>query len=226
MLPFVRHTAMRDLSPGRIRNQQRRHGMRRMVWGAIALMWFAGGLSVFSGIQLDAAAPAPAAIEERHGDRFTVDVAMDGRTWRMNDGTNPFFPVFTGALMRGKTFIVSGRIYRGGTLAEGGEFGGTANPRGPELPHAIGTWVCRGAFNLDIAEIAAGGFPHVTSTQVFTFENRGVIVTEGPEGGARLLRSVVGGAGRYREARGDVVETPLGVNTSNLFNVRFAFNMK
>ena len=53
-----------------------------------------------------------------------------------------------------------------------------------------------------------------------------MIVTEGPEGGATLLRSVVGGAGRYRDADGDVVEKPLGVNTSNLFNVRFVFNLE
>ena len=156
--------------------------MKRIVWTAIALVCVAGGLPLFPGIQLDASAPA--AHEGRHGARFTVDVAMDGRTWRMNDGTNPFYPLFTGDLMRGKTFIVSGRIYPRGTLAKGGDFGGTANPAGPELPNAIGTWVCRGTFNLDIADIAAGGFPHVTSTQVFTFENGGVIVTEGPEGGA------------------------------------------
>jgi hypothetical protein len=161
----------------------------------------------------------------RHG-AFTVDVALDGRTWRMNDGANPFHPVFTGQLMRGNTFIVTGRIYRGGTLAAGGEFGGTGNPAGPELPHAIGTWVCRGTFNLDISEIAAGGFPHVTSTQVFTFDSGGVLVTEGPEGGATVLRAVIGGAGTFSRARGHVVEKPLGVNTSNLFNVRFRFDME
>jgi len=157
---------------------------------------------------------------------FTVDVAMDGRTWRMNDGTNPFYPLFTGQLMRGNTFIVSGRIYRGGTLAEGGDFGRADNPTGPEISNAIGTWVCRGTFNLDIGEIAAGGFPHVTSTQVFTFERDGVLVTEGPEGGATVLRAVIGGAGRFDDAAGAVVEKPLGVNTSNLFNVRFHFDVK
>ena len=157
--------------------------------------------------------------------RFVVDVALDGKTWRMNDGSNPFFPVFTGALGRGNTFIVTGRIYRGGTLATGGDFGGANNPAGPETANAIGTWVCRGTFNLDIGEIAAGGYPHVTSTQVFTFDSGDVIVTEGPEGGAPVLRSVIGGAARFREAGGDVVEEPLGVNTSNLFNVRFRFNV-
>jgi hypothetical protein len=200
--------------------------MKRMVWTVIALVSVTGGLSLFSGARLDAAAPPAAGIEGRHRTRFTVDVALDGRTWRMNDGTNPFYPLFTGDLMRGKTFIVSGRIYPRGTLAMGGDFGGSTNPPGPELPNAIGTWVCRGTFNLDIGEIAAGGFPHVTSTQVFTFGNGGVIVTEGPEGGATLLRSIVGGAGRYRDVAGDVVEMPLGVNTSNLFNVRFAFNLE
>jgi len=172
--------------------------------------------------------PAPDDGDARHEKArgtFTVDVAMDGRTWRMNDGSNPFYPVFTGQLMRGNTFIVSGRIYRGGTLAEGGDFGGAHNPAGPELPNAIGTWVCRGTFNLDIGEIAAGGFPHVTSTQVFTFANGGVLVSEGPEGGATVLRALIGGAGAFDAARGDVVEKPLGVNTSNLFNVRFYFDV-
>jgi hypothetical protein len=158
--------------------------------------------------------------------QFTVDVALDGSTWRMDDGSNPFFPVFTGALARGNTFIVSGKIYRKGTLQSGGDFGGGAgNPSGPETAGAIGTWVCRGTFNLDIGDIANGAFPHVTSTQVFTFDSGDVIVTEGPEGGAEVLRAVVGGAGRLRRARGDVVETPLGVNTSNLFNVRMHFRL-
>jgi hypothetical protein len=157
---------------------------------------------------------------------FGVDVAIDGRTWRMEDGTNPFYPVFTGALARGKTFIVSGKIYRGGTLASGGDFGGASNPAGPETPGAIGTWICRGAFNLDIDQIAAGEVPHVTSTQFFHFEDGSSIVSDGPEGGAEVLRAIVGGTGLFRQVQGDVRETPLGVNTTNMFNVRFAFNLR
>ena len=157
--------------------------------------------------------------------RFVVDVAMDGPTWRMNDGTNPFFPQFTGQLFRGNTFIVSGKIYRGGTLESGGDFGRPDNPAGPETPKPIGTWVCRGTFNLDIGEIAAGGFPHVTSTQVFTFDTGGTLVSEGPEGGATVTRAVIGGTARFESAGGEVVEKPLGVNTSNLFNVRFYFDL-
>src|SRR3989442_2942446 len=185
--------------------------MRRMKWTVAALTLAIGTLFLNHGVSVDAVRlsrlePSPEAA------KFVIDVAVDGSTWRMNDGTNPFFPHFTGDLSRGNPFIVSGRIYRGGTLAEGGDFGGTNNPAGPETPDAIGTWVCRGTFNLDIAEIAAGGYPHVSSTQIFTFNFRGVIVTEGPEGGAPVLRAVIGGAGRFGTARGDVVETPLGVN--------------
>lgn len=188
-------------------------------------------LTAFAGIGLSpklAAAPAAPNVNEdsqRSLHRFVVDVALDGPTWRMNDGTNPFFPQFTGQLFRGNTFIVSGKIYRGGTLKSGGDFGRPDNPAGPETPMPIGTWVCRGTFNLDIGDIANGAFPHVTSTQVFTFDSGDVLITEGPEGGGEVLRSIVGGAGHLRHARGDVVETPLGVNTSNLFNVRMQIRL-
>ena len=196
--------------------------MKRICW-SLAVFVVATAV-LFSGnaplSAADASLPSPVG-------RLAVDVAMDGATWRMNDSSNPFFPVFTGALARGNTFIVSGNIYPLGTLKAGGAFGGgAANPSGPETPGPIGTWVCRGTFNLDIGDIAAGGFPHVTSTQVFTFMSGEVVVTEGPEGGAEVLRSVIGGAGRLRHAGGDVVETPLGVNTSNLFNVRFHFRLE
>jgi hypothetical protein len=172
-------------------------------------------------------ADRPQAEEEPRGPKpLVVDVAIDGSTWRMDDGSNPFFPTFTGALARGKTFIVSGRIYRAHTLEEGGSFDSPNNPAGPETPGAIGVWVCRGTLNLDIGQIAAGEAPHVTSTQFFYFSNGSSIVSDGPEGGAVVLRAVVGGTGRYKRVRGDVKETPLGVNTSNLFNLRFAFAIR
>ena len=191
--------------------------VRTIAVFALAVATLVAGQSARTG----AAAAAPHA-----GGKYTVDVAMDGATWRMNDGSNPFFPVFTGALARGNTFIVSGKIYRKDTLRAGGTFGGGAsNPSGPETAGPIGTWVCRGTFNLDIGDIANGAFPHVTSTQVFTFDSGDVLITEGPEGGGEVLRSIVGGAGHLRHARGDVVETPLGVNTSNLFNVRMQIRL-
>jgi hypothetical protein len=159
------------------------------------------------------------------GPRFTVDVAMDGATWRFDDGSNPFYPTFTGALARGKTFIVSGNIYKGGTLREGGDFGQPNNPPGPGVEKPIGKWVCRGTFNFDIGDIANGAAPHVTSTQFFYFNDGTMLVTDGPEGGAVTLRALVGGAGKHASSRGESVETPLGVNDTNLFNVRFRFKV-
>jgi hypothetical protein len=159
------------------------------------------------------------------GPRFTVDVAMDGSTWRFDDGSNPFYPTFTGALARGKTFIVSGNIYKGGTLQEGGNFGEPNNPLGPSIGEAIGKWVCRGTFNFDIGDIANGAAPHVTSTQFFYFDDGTTLVTDGPEGGAVTLRALVGGAGKHASSRGESQETPLGVNDTNLFNVRFRFKL-
>jgi hypothetical protein len=157
---------------------------------------------------------------------FTVDVALDGRTWRLNDGSNPFFPTLTGAFGRGTTFIVSGNIYKGHTLAKGGDFNQPNNPAGPDLPRPIGIWVCRGTFNFDFGDIANGASPHVTSTQFFYFNDGTTLVTDGAEGGAITLRSVVGGTGAYRAVHGESIETPLGVNNTNLFNVRFKFKLQ
>ena len=66
----------------------------------------------------------------------------------------------------------------------------------------------------------------MTSTQFFYFNDGSTIITDGPEGGTATQRAVIGGTDRYRSARGDVTETPLGVNDSNLFNVRLQFDLK
>jgi hypothetical protein len=191
----------------------------RRVAATALLVGFASGASASGGNGFDA-------YKFLDGPRFTVDVAMDGATWRFDDGSNPFYPTFTGELARGKTFIVSGNIYKGSTLEEGGDFGGASNPAGPGTPEPIGTWVCRGTFNFDIGDIANGAAPHVTSTQFFYFNDGTLLVTDGPEGGAQTLRAVIGGAGKHASPSGESVETPLGVNDSNLFNVRFRFRLK
>jgi len=198
--------------------------LRFMPFAAVLVAVIIVGTSpLASAVAASGSREQSAADHFRSSERFVVDVAMDGRTWRNDDGSNPFYPAFSGVLSRGQTFIVSGKIYRGFTLHEGGDFNGSGNPAGPETPRSIGTWVCRGTFNLDIGQIAAGEAPHVTSTQVFTFESGHTIVSEGPEGGATVLRAIIGGTGRYRGAGGEVTETPLGVNTTDLFNVRFHF---
>jgi hypothetical protein len=159
------------------------------------------------------------------GAQLSFDVAMDARTWRMESGDNPFFPALTGAVYRGNTFVVNGTIYPAGTLPEGGDFA-SPSQAGPDMPGSIGTWVCRGVFNLDWTDIVTGTVPHVTSTQFYNFDNGNTLISDGPEGGTAVVRAVIGGTGALSGAAGQLEEVPLGVNFTNLFNLRFTVKLE
>jgi hypothetical protein len=152
--------------------------------------------------------------------RLVYDVACDARTFRLNK---------SGSLMdarRGDGFIVQGKIYPAGTIPPGG----TVESPGPfdpdTAPGSIGTWICRGTFHFDISEILAGANPHLYSTQLHLFENGRGLVHEGPEGGAPQLRALTGGMGHFTGASGEVLEEPIGVNSTGLFNIRHTFKIK
>jgi len=51
-------------------------------------------------------------------------------------------------------------------------------------------------------------------------------VHEGPEGGATELRALLGGMGNFMGAAGEVLEEPIGVNRTGLFNIRHTFRIK
>ena len=137
-------------------------------------------------------APLPAMLEAKSDTEFIVDVAIDGRTFGFDDITVTDVTL----VRRGTTFIVSGPIYPAGTLPEGGT-PDVPSPVGPDTPGRIGTWVCRGTFNIDFADILAGAAPHVTSTQFFYFDDGRMLVTDGPEGGMLVQRAVLGGTGGH-----------------------------
>jgi hypothetical protein len=148
------------------------------------------------------------------------DVACDARTFRLNK---------SGTLLdarRGDGFIVRGKIYPAGTIPPGGTMDnpGTFDP--DTAPGSIGTWVCRGNFNFDIGEILQGANPHIFSSQLHLFSNGNAFVHEGPEGGAPELRAVIGGMGSFAGAAGEVLEEPIGVNRTGLFNIRHTFRIK
>lgn len=150
---------------------------------------------------------------------LVYDVACDARTFRLNK---------SGTLMdarRGDGFIVQGKIYPAGTIPPGGtvENPGFFNP--DTAPGSIGTWICRGTFNSDIGDILAGAHPHLYSTQLHLFHN-GSLVHEGPEGGAPEIRALTGGTGFFSGASGEVLEEPIGVNSTGLFNIRHTFKIK
>jgi hypothetical protein len=161
---------------------------------------------------------------------LVFDVAIDGRTWRYDTGPNPFDPfsvAVLGAVRRGNSFVVQGKVYPGGTIPIGGDF---SNPSsfGPDSPGSIGLWICRGVMNFDGSQILAGQAPHAITTQIFALPNGG-LWTDGPEGGISVIRAVTGGTDQYSGARGEVRQDPLGVNsagTSKHFNSRFTFALE
>ena len=69
--------------------------------------------------------------------RFTVDIAMDGRTVRFNRG------ITYQEAGRGDTFVIFGPIYPAGTLPTG------AASNSPDDPGSIGAWTFRATFTYD-----------------------------------------------------------------------------
>jgi hypothetical protein len=160
---------------------------------------------------------------------LVLDIAIDGRTFRLDNPVppnpfNPFSPANIGLIKRGNTFIVTGKIYPGGTIPAGGSFGSPVFS--PDTPGSIGTWICRGTFALDGTDILAGSLPMVYTTQIFQLST-GSIWSDGAEGGPNV-RAVTGGTGSYSGASGDVSQIDLGVNsagTSQDFNLRESFTL-
>ncbi len=155
----------------------------------------------------------------RHNNTFTIDLAIDARTIKLNRG----LPV-TEAL-RGDNFIIEGKIFPGGTIPRGGTET-EPGPFDPDAPGSIGSWTCRGTFNFDFAEILAGAVPHVTSTQIYQLDNGSGLWSDGKEGGMKVTRAVIGGVGKFSGAIGEVHQEPLGINRTGLANYRFTFKLK
>ncbi len=152
---------------------------------------------------------------------IVFDVATDARSFRLNRGAA--LP----EAKRGDSFIVEGKIYPGGAIPPGGSFQ-APGPFNPDTASgSIGKWVFRGTFNYDFGEILAGAEPFDFGTQYFLFNDGRVLVSEGPHGGARAqLRAIIGGAGAFSGATGDVRAEIIGVNITGLFNHRFTFRIK
>jgi hypothetical protein len=190
----------------------------------------AGGLAAMAALWQPEAALAGDRdddTDDRHRGDLVLDVACLGQTLALDMGAA--LDAGSGDL-RGVGFFVEGLIYRSGTIPAGPGFD-------PASAEAVGTWLCRGWFMLH------GGRPepHVVSTQeymlgVVTPTNptpRDQLVSSGTEGGVlRAVRSVIGGTGRYRRARGEVVQHLIGTNTTVLNvvgmpapNLRFVFEL-
>jgi len=176
--------------------------------------------------------------------RFTVDVVMDGRTWRFNRG------ITYEEAGRGDTFVLFGPIYPAGTLPTG------AASNSPDAPGSIGTWTYSATFGFDGGvslgsglEVCCGvppvetpplwiqvrrGRPGVVDlfkqlgvgTQYHQFDKGGMLVCDGPAGLPPPVNAVVGGMGAFSGAGGDLSTLILGTNSTGYPNLRHTFTLK
>jgi len=152
---------------------------------------------------------------------MSFDVAIDIKTFNLNnpDPADPKNPV------RGSTFIVYGKIFPAGTIPSG------VTSFDPNQPGSIGTWVCRGVFLADYADVVSGAAKQLFHTsQLFMFPSDDImLVTEGLEGnvGVSTHRIVIGGTGPFAGATGQLLQETIGVNQSGagLFDLRFTFQI-
>jgi hypothetical protein len=166
---------------------------------------------------------------------LSLDVAIDGRTFRLDNPTtgpvnpfNPFNPAVMATAQRGNTFIVEGKIYPGGTIPAGGDFGKPSS-FGADHPGSIGTWICTGTFNVSGNDILNGSTANMVYTsQIFYLSGNNALFSHGAEAGGPTVRAVTGGTGEFNGAGGTEFQSTLGVGsagTSSDFNLHFVFNL-
>lgn len=160
---------------------------------------------------------------------FTVEVAENGTRF-LPDAE----PVDADGLpLYGSEFITQGYLYPEGTITcDNDNNCNGVNPDGsPEFPDkVIGTWYCRGWHVNDAATTTTGPLVLTTQTYVFgddpTAQN---IVTDGFELADYNLvfdRSVTGGTGAFRKARGVQQQEFLGWNPSVGVAYNITFELK
>ncbi len=133
---------------------------------------------------------------------LVLDVACDGNTIGVNPiGTDPAI------ISRGDTFIISGKIYPGGTIPVGGTF---ENPSdfGPDHAGSIGSWDCYGT------QLVSDNPAPVNSTQRYILNSGKELQSNGFETDAATVRAVLGGTGNCSGVRGQVTEEPIGINVT------------
>ena len=157
----------------------------------------------------------PANADSGSPGEFTIDVACDARTYRQNNVD----PAAAGS-HRGDTFIVSGKIYPGGTIPAGqGVFS-------PDNSGSIGDWNCRGVWLVSSQELANGAAPAFDTSQIYLLpDGTKQLFSEGLEGAVPTLRAVTGGTGSMAGVTGQVRQELLGTNVTGLFNFRFTFKV-
>lgn len=154
---------------------------------------------------------------------LAFDVAIDVKTLSLNNND----PAAKGNPLRGSTFIVYGKIFPAGTIPSG------VSSFDPNQAGSIGTWICRGVFVADYADIFTTKTAQLAfhTSQLFLFPTDEMMLeTEGFEGnvGVNTNRVVTGGTGLFRGVTGEVLQEVIGVNQdgNGLFDLRFTFSVR
>lgn len=173
-------------------------------------------LSITAGLALLLAAGSYRVWANDDADTFTIDVACDAHTYRQNNVDSS-----AAGSNRGDTFIVQGKIFSGGTIPQGN------NVFSPDNAGSIGSWICRGTWLVNFADLAAGASPAFDTTQIYLLPDESKqIFSEGLEGPQPIFRAITGGTGAVAGIRGEVRQEVLGTNSTGLFNLRFTFHVK
>jgi hypothetical protein len=136
---------------------------------------------------------------------LTLDVFQDGATFVPSNGTT-----------RGSTFIITGYVYRGGTIKD------TSFNPSAHTSERIGSFLCRGTFT-------GKGFEAFVTQEYFISSDSNAIVVVGtePDGATSSgQQAVVGGTGNYSDLGGQVKTTRLGFNITNIFSLRSEFHFR
>jgi len=172
------------------------NGTLHVRWAAgVVVFGLAGLISTF-----------PSVVQAGHEESLTLDVAIDCRTWRFNQG------IPDSAVGRGDTFIANGKIFRGGTLPAG-------STGDPDAPGSIGTFIEHGTMAATLAEIIAGKRPAFIGTWLHMLNDGRAIVAMGPHPDSGPM-AVVGGMGSLAGASGQMTVNIIGENSTGCPNVR------
>ena len=153
------------------------------------------------------------AVQADTGSTITLDVALDCRTWRFNQG------ISDSDFGRGDSFIANGKIFPAGTLPSG------PASNDPNDPGSIGAFIENGTMAATLSEIIGGTRPaFVASWHHLLNDGRG-IVAEGPHPDSGPM-AVVGGMGALSGASGELLVDILGDNITGCPNMRLTFKLK
>ena len=154
------------------------------------------------------------ALQADDKEALQLDVAIDCRTWRFNQG------ISFSAFGRGDSFYASGKIFHAGTLRPG------TPGNDPNAAGSIGAFIEHGTMAATLAEINAGTRPAFAASWLHLLDGgRGGIVAEGPHPDSGPM-AVVGGMGPFSGTSGELLVSIIGTNITGCPNMRLTFNLK